>query len=97
MIFSSTVPSAVRGLKAIRNVDGSVTITWNSPAAKGGPDLVYHIVINGKNGFYSKGSNYSLLRQEKRHQYTISVSLFCVQCELFQYPTIMSLKESNYV
>ena len=75
IMISFPVPSSVLSLKAIRNDDGSVTIKWEVPAAKGGPDLRYFIVINGKPGFFSKGSNYSITQQEKKQEYKISVSM----------------------
>ena len=68
------MPSSVRNLIAIRNDDGSVTITWDAPAAKGGPDLQYSVVVNGKAGFFSRDRKHRIKQQEKRMEYTVSVS-----------------------
>ena len=68
------MPSSVLNLKVIRNDDGSVTIKWDAPDARGGPDLRYFIEVNGGSGFFSKGNNYTFAQEEKRKEYTVFVS-----------------------
>ena len=72
-------------LKIIRNDDGSVTITWDTPKAKGGPDLRYFIVVNGGTGFFSRNSNYSIAKQEKSKEYTVSVSELLSLLRIFSF------------
>jgi len=70
----SGLPSSVMNLKEIRNANGSVTIMWDAPAATGGPDLQYYIVINSKPGFFSRDRTHRIEQQEKRMEYKVSVS-----------------------
>ena len=42
------VPGEVRNVKHFTNSDGSVTITWETPFAEGGPDPIYVIKYGNK-------------------------------------------------
>ncbi|XP_065060999.1 ephrin type-B receptor 1-B-like [Rhopilema esculentum] len=67
------LPSAVQNLESRRNDDGSVTVIWEPPSEKGGPDLKYHIIVNGNQGEFQMHSNLTINRKKKLENYKVSV------------------------
>jgi len=70
---SPGLPSEVRNLMLIRNVDVSVTVYWQEPAAKGGSYLRYFVVVNGDKGRYTSSLNYTVYQKQNDVTYKISV------------------------
>ena len=67
------VPSEVQNLILKRNADLSVTVSWQEPAAKGGSDLRYFVVVNGDKGRFTTSLNYTVYQKQNDVTYTISV------------------------
>ena len=72
-MFCLLVPSEVRNLILTRNADASVTVSWQEPAAKGGSDLRYFVVVNGDKGRFTNSLNHTVYRKQKDVTYKISV------------------------
>jgi len=72
-MFCLLVPSEVRNLMLIRNVDVSVTVYWQEPTAKGGSGLRYFVVVNGDKGQYTSSLNYTVYQKQNDVTYKISV------------------------
>ncbi len=66
------MPSEVRDVSKIRNDDGSVTVKWREPEAKGGPDLKYRVRYGGKT-IMTVNTNITLPRTGQRQEYTVQV------------------------
>jgi len=73
MTLHFTVPSAVLNLKIERNEDHSVTVYWQEPAAKGGNDLRYCVIINNDACRFTSNQNYTIYQDEETKRYTVSV------------------------
>ena len=71
------MPSKVGRVNVIRKEDGSVTIKWQVPLGKGGPDLKYRIKYGNK-VVMTTNTNITIHKGAKRMEYLVSVcfSLF---------------------
>ena len=74
-MFCLLVPSEVQNLKLTRNADVSVTVYWQEPAAKGGSDLRYFVVVNGDKGRFTNTLNHTVYQKQNDVTYIISVIL----------------------
>ena len=93
-MFCLLVPSEVRNLMLIRNVDVSVTVYWQEPTAKGGSGLRYFVVVNGDKGQYTSSLNYTVYQKQNDVTYKISV----IVADLFvcaMMPTLVVLSASH--
>ncbi len=66
------MPSEVRDVSKIINDDGSVTVKWREPEAKGGPDLKYRVRYGGKT-IMTVNTNITLPQTSQRQEYTVKV------------------------
>ena len=69
-----SVPGVIRNLKLKRNDDQSVTLSWDQPQDKGGPDLKYLVKVNNGNGVSMKAMNYTIKQEKETKKYFVSVS-----------------------
>ena len=74
MLFSFSVPGVIRNLKVKRNDDQSVTLSWDQPQDKGGPDLKYLVKVNNGKGNSMKAMNYTIKQEKETKKYFVSVS-----------------------
>ena len=85
MTLHFTVPSAVLNLKIERNEDHSVTVYWQEPAAKGGNDLRYCVIINNDACRFTSNQNYTIYQDEETKRYTVSVSSILAYLNMYIY------------
>ena len=86
-MYCLLVPSKVLNLIIKRNADLSVTVSWQEPAAVGGSDLDYAVVVNGGRRQYTNSLNYTVYQKQNDVTYTISV----IVADLFAFAVMHTL------
>eukprot|EP00112_Aurelia_sp_Birch-Aquarium-sp1_P023450 Seg7.1 transcript_id=Seg7.1/GoldUCD/mRNA.D3Y31 product="Ephrin type-A receptor 6" protein_id=Seg7.1/GoldUCD/D3Y31 len=72
----SGLPGIIQDLRKNINDDLSVTIFWNEPASKGGPDLKYFIQVNAAKGFLTNARNYTIHQRTETQRYVVLIKSF---------------------
>ena len=78
-----TVPSTIVSLRIERNEDHSVTLYWQEPAAKGGNDLRYCVIVNNDPCTFVNVQNYTIYQEEETKKYTVSVSSIAAYLNMY--------------